>query len=101
MKKIIALAVVALLVSGTSAIAQPQAKEIAYVTSCAKGVHVYDKVTDSVTCGKPAMSGTGYVIEMATDAKGNAQCPKGYNYIGHVQGSQMGSGLQHYACVKG
>lgn len=100
MKKIIGLAVVALLVSATGAFAQPQAKEIAFVTSCAKGVHVYDKAADAVTCGKPAMSGSGYVIEMATDANGQAQCPKGYNYIGHVQGSQMGGSLQHYACVK-
>lgn len=100
MKKIIALAVVALLVSVTGAMAQPQAKEIAFTTSCAKGVHVYDKSANAVTCGKPAMSGSGYVIEMATDTSGQVQCPKGYSYIGHVQNSQMGSSLQHYACVK-
>lgn len=101
MKKMLMFATVALMLSVTSAIAQPQAKEIAYAPSCAKGVHIYDKANDAVTCGKPAPSGSGYVIEMATDTGTVPQCPKGYNFIGFVPDTH-GSGptLQHFACVK-
>lgn len=101
MKKVILFAVLALGLSVQVAHAQPQAKEIAYVGSCMQGVHVYDKASGTVTCGKPAMSGSGYVIEMATDAGGTAQCPKGYSYIGHVPDTHgTGPSLQHFACVK-
>ncbi len=100
MKKVILIAGLAWVLCVNGAIAQPQAKEIAYVPTCSKGVHVYDKSVDSVTCGKPAMSGSGYVIEMATDASGTVQCPKGYSYIGHVQNTHAGTGLQHFACVR-
>ncbi len=101
MKKVILLAALTLLVGVHSADAQPQAKEIAYVASCQTGVHVYDKAANAVTCGKPAISGSGYVIEMATDANGVAQCPKGYSFIGHVPNTHgTGSNLQHFACVK-
>lgn len=100
MKKVILLAALAMLFCVNSAVAQPQAKEIAYAPSCAKGVHVYDKAADAVTCGTPAASGTGYVIEMASDNKSTPQCPKGYNFIGYVQGTMNNSVMQHYACVK-
>ena len=101
MKKVILFAAIALMVFAHSASAQPQAKEIAYVASCQSGVHVYDKASNAVTCGKPASSGSGYVIQMATDANGSVQCPKGYSYIGHVQNTLgTGGNLQHFACVK-
>jgi hypothetical protein len=101
MKNVIGFAAVVLMLSATSAFAQPQAKEIAYVATCTTGVHVDDKASNAVTCGKPSITGSGYVIEMATDAGGSVQCPKGYNYIGHVPDTHgSGGSLQHFACVK-
>ena len=100
MKKVILFAGLALMLCVQSAVAQPQAKEIAYAPSCAKGVHVYDKSADAVTCGTPHPSGTGYVIEMAADSNSTPQCPKGYNFIGLLQGTKSDAVLKHFACVK-
>lgn len=99
MKKILLLAAIASTLLFSAASAQPQAREIAFAQSCDKGVHVFDKQNNAVTCGKPQASGSGYVIQMATDGNGNVQCPRGYNYIGHIQGA-VSDGLQHFACAK-
>ncbi|NDE90554.1 MAG: hypothetical protein EB059_05370 [Alphaproteobacteria bacterium] len=100
MKKLVWSLVVLSLLHSSDASAQPQAQEIAFVSNCAQGVHVYDKTANAVTCGKPAASGSGYVIEMATDAASTAQCPQGYSFVGKIKGSMHGDSLQHFACVK-
>lgn len=99
MKRIL-VAVAVLAMMPLMASATPQAKEIAFTRSCTDGVPLYSKSSGSINCGKPQMGGHGYVIEMATNGDGSAACPKGYNFIGLVQGSGEGGSLKRYACAK-
>jgi hypothetical protein len=80
--------------------AQPLATEISFTSPCTKGVRVFDKSTQSIACGTLQTSGAGYVIEMASDIGTKAQCPRGYEFIGHVNNSAMGGNVQHFACAK-
>jgi hypothetical protein len=80
--------------------AEMKAKEIAFARPCAQGVPTYDATKDAINCATPKMGGSGYVIEMATNADGSATCPGGFHYIGHISGSGTQAGLQRFACAK-
>lgn len=89
----------------SSAATVAPAKEIAFTRTCARGVPVYDKAEGRVHCGAPKASGSGYVIEMAVNSDGKANCPQGFSYIGHMQKTSLGmdapaNGLHFYACAK-
>lgn len=99
MKKILC-ALAAFMLMPLLASATPLAKEIAFSRSCSSGVPVYDNAQGTISCGKPKMGGTGYVIEMATNPDGSATCPNGFSYVGVVKGMGDGAGIQRYACAK-
>jgi len=107
MKKILLATALCVLAFASGAQAQPEAKEIAFARPCPSGVPVYNKADDKVACGQLAQSGSGYVIEMASQHGTPTTCPKGFAFIGTLNKESLAQrgitdtgSLQYFACVK-